>query len=159
MTQVMTPVTTGVDTPDSDVSVDALGADGRVGTLGADRVVPATGVAPTCAVSDLGAAVGVPAVLVERDDGTCVLYSRGPIAEWPSIDDARSALHREAPRLVWRETTAGVWIGRPDRNEQPVVDRGTRSTRRVDVAAGERTPPVGDSYMTARVLRGQAIAS
>jgi hypothetical protein len=143
MTQLIAYTPTSVETLDTDPPAPSVA-----------RMADA---APAGAV--LRASRRVPVVLVERDDGSCVLYGRGQIGEWPSMDDAWRALEQKAPRLVWRESTAGVWVGRPDRNERPTVDRGSRPTRRVEATPADKPSPNGDTYMTARVIRGLSLTS
>jgi hypothetical protein len=97
---------------------------------------------------------GVRAVLVERADGTCVVYGRGRTGEWPSISDAWTAIEGMWEELRWRMTTTGVWVGRADANERPALDDRPWPTRRTQTVPPTRGPSGTESYMTARVIRG-----
>jgi hypothetical protein len=93
------------------------------------------------------------AVVVEHDDRTCSLFCRGSGGSWHSIEEAKDAVERISSDIVWRETTAGVWIARTGTNEPPVFDRGSGVSRRA-AASPKKASSEGDTYMAARVLRG-----
>jgi len=98
----------------------------------------------------------VQAVLVERADGTCVLYGRGQSGTWPSLRDARAAFEEMSPHLAWRETTPGVWVARADANDAPTREGKALPNRRASSVPPKNRPSGTDTYMTARVIRGIA---
>jgi len=97
---------------------------------------------------------GVVAVVVERDDGTCVLFFRGSGGTWPSSDEAKNAVDKISAGVVWRESTGGVWVARADLNGPEVSDRATARRRRSEPGKPAKTSATKDTYMAARVLRG-----
>jgi hypothetical protein len=97
---------------------------------------------------------GVHAVLVERADGTCVLYGRGQSGNWPSIGDAWAAFEEMGAPYVWRETTPGVWVARADANVAPARDGRSWPSRRSGSVPSRNESSGTDTYMTARVIRG-----
>jgi len=98
--------------------------------------------------------VAVIAVVVERDDGTSMLYCRGSAGEFPSAEEARRVVERVSSDVVWRETTPGVWVGRCGESEGPAADRGNGRTRRPEPPRRPRVSPGGQTYLAALVLRG-----
>jgi hypothetical protein len=107
-------------------------------------------------LGDLPDQKGIVAVAVERDDGTCVLFCRGSGVTWPSRDEAKKAVEKSSPDIVWRESTQGVWVARCDVNVPPVLDRVSGRRRRTDPDRVTSTSTGRDTYMAARVLRGTA---
>jgi hypothetical protein len=99
---------------------------------------------------------GVQAVVVERADGTCVLYGRGLSGTWPSIGDARAAFEEMSAESVWRETTPGVWVARADANDAPTREGRPLPSRRPGSVPPKNQSSGTDTYMTARVIRGIA---
>jgi len=97
---------------------------------------------------------GVVAVVVERDDGTCVLFFRGSGGTWPSSDEAKNAVDKISAGVVWRESTGGVWVARADVNGPEVLDRAPARRRRTEPGKPTKTSAKKDTYMAARVLRG-----
>jgi hypothetical protein len=97
---------------------------------------------------------GVRAVLIQRSDGTCVLYGRGWEDEWTSVEGAWSAVESTAPRLEWRETTPGVWVAGADGDRSSPAGRQTGRARRSEGAATKRASSDADTYMAAQVIRG-----
>jgi hypothetical protein len=136
------------------VFVDSKPAVG--GTRTATRPAPSRAHSRTTARTDSEPSSndGVRAVLVERADGTCVVYGRGRTGEWPSISDAWTAIERMWEELVWRMTTPGVWVARADANERPALDDRPWPTRRTHAVPPTKGPAGTESYMTARVIRG-----
>ena len=98
--------------------------------------------------------VGVVAVVVERGDGTGMLYCRGSGGNWPSATEAKNVVERGSRDVEWYETTPGVWVGRARESKRPAVDRGTGRTRRPEPPRRSRVSPGGDTYLAALVLRG-----
>ena len=99
---------------------------------------------------------GVVAVVVERDDGTCVTFGRACAGVWPSVDEAKNVVEKFSSPVLWRETTGGVWVARVDGAVHPVPDPGPARRRRSDADRPTRAPAGTDTYMAARVLRGTA---
>ncbi len=97
---------------------------------------------------------GVVGVVVERDDGTCVLFFRGSGGTWPSSDEAKNAVDKISAGVVWRESTGGVWVARADVNGPEVLDRARARRRRTEPGKPTKTSASKDNYMAARVLRG-----
>jgi hypothetical protein len=95
-------------------------------------------------------------VLVERADGTCVLYGHGLSGDWPSIGDAWAAFEDMSPAFVWRETTPGVWVARADANDAPTREGRPLPNRRPSSVSPKNGSSGTDTYMTARVIRGIA---
>ena len=94
------------------------------------------------------------AVVVERDDGTSMLYCRGSGGDWPSVTEAKRVVETVSRDVVWRETTSGVWVGRCGESKGPAADRGTGRSRRPEVPSRPRVSPGGETYLAALVLRG-----
>ncbi len=95
-------------------------------------------------------------MLVERADGTCVLYGHGLSGDWPSIGDAWVAFEEMSAGFVWRETTPGVWVARADANDTPTREGRPLPSRRPSSVPPKNGPSGTDTYMTARVIRGIA---
>jgi hypothetical protein len=99
--------------------------------------------------------LGIAAVIVERGDRTCALFNRGLTDNWPSIDEAKAAVEKVSARVVWRETTRGVWVARVDGREPLISDRRRGGARRAEPAKTAKTSTPGDTFLTAHVLRGK----
>lgn len=98
--------------------------------------------------------VGVVAVVIERDDGTGMLYCRGSGGTWPTAVEAKHVVARVSRGVVWHETTPGVWVGRAGESKGQAADRGTGRTRRPEPPSRPRVSPDGETYLAALVLRG-----
>ena len=126
-------------------------------TAGDSPVAPLTRVSPKGPVLETPQVESPPAsevlaVVALRSDGTCVVYSQGRRGDWPSVGDAFNALGKVSPELTWRESTPGVWVARVAagmRNENSPL--ASANTARFARAAA---PEAGESYMAARVMRG-----
>lgn len=59
--------------------------------------------------SDLPGPSRVEAVVVEHADGTCSGFRHGTSSHWPSL----SAAFEMSASLEWRQSTPGIWVGRP----------------------------------------------
>ncbi len=105
---------------------------------------------------DAKAQKGVVAVVVERDDGTCVTFGQACPGVWPSVDEAKNVVEKCSAPVLWRETTGGVWVARVDASVNPVPDPGPGRRRRSETDRPTRAPAGTDTYMAARVLRGTA---
>lgn len=101
---------------------------------------------------------GVVAVVVERDDGTCVTFGQACAGVGPSVDEAKNTVEKLSSPVLWRETTGGVWVARVDASACPVPDPAPARRRRSDADRPNRAPAGTDTYMAARVLRGTAPA-
>jgi len=52
------------------------------------------------------------AVVIEHADGSCALVRRSSGASWASTGDAKKAVEEMTRRVIWSETTPGVWCAR-----------------------------------------------
>ena len=95
---------------------------------------------------------GVRAVLVERADASCVLYRGGLVGEWPSVGLAWAAIKAFDPRLEWRRSTPGVWIGDPGSATSP-ADGGPQAPQGQQVV-GPGTDVAEGTFSVARLVRG-----
>jgi len=120
------------------------------GPASSAAAVPSAGTPLVEATAD-----GVRAVLVERADASCVLYRGGPVGEWPSARHAWAAIRTIDPRLEWRRSTPGVWIGTP--GSEPSPTHGGLQDPLGRRATEPGTPDGADgSFSVARMVRAAA---
>ena len=61
------------------------------------------------------------AVVIESADDTCTVVGSGIALRCRSIEEAMVEVDNHVPRVLWRETTPGFWVGRSlhETPEQP----------------------------------------